>query len=134
MELDYLVAFVALVSMLVLALSLLQLPEPSNNLETFLTTVAVAAKHPGTLVRTKLVLPRGSLTLGGNRITLRGAVLPLSAVEIYRRWGLGSAEGNALVLNFTVNRLELREGIYTLEVSSTPGEVRVRVLDYSPPP
>ena len=93
---------------------------------------AVAAKHPGTVIRVILVVPEGSsITLSGNRIILENIALPESIVAFYRKTELGESRGLVLQTSFRFeNNITLTSGIYLLEIESRPGYIKVSILDY----
>ncbi|RLE87672.1 MAG: hypothetical protein DRN04_17920, partial [Thermoprotei archaeon] len=57
MDLDYVVVFVVLASLLAFTLTQARLPEPPANLNDFFTAIAVAAANPGSEIRARLLLP-----------------------------------------------------------------------------
>jgi len=132
MELDYILLYTALVSLLALSLAITEIPTPGHNANYFLASLAVAAKHPGTVIRVILVVPEGtSITLSENRIILENIALPESIVAFYRKTELGESRGLVLQTSFRFeNNITLTSGIYLLEIESRPGYIKVSILDY----
>ena len=131
MELDFVVAYTVLAVALVVALSVASIPSPGHNLQEFLTQVAVAASHPGTVLRARLVLPPGvAVEASGDTLVVRGAAVPPSAAALYEELGVGEmASGHELRLNFTLSMPRLSGGyVYALRVHSSPGRVAVEVV------
>ena len=127
MELDYILAYVSLMILLALTVSLICIPSPRSNIDDLLTAVGVVASHPGSRIRVIAYIPVGcSIIFQDRRIIIDGMGFPNVLVDM----GLASRNGNVLMLKFRVNNVILYGGYYVLEVSSVPGMVRIRVVDY----
>lgn len=129
MDLDYVVVFVVLASLLAFTLTQARLPEPPANLNDFFTAVAVAAANPGSEIRVRLLLPsRVSVVASRNTIEVRGAPVPRSAIDLLDSLGLlESCSTYRVVLKLEVNSVALRGGyIYTIIVSSTNKRITIK--------
>lgn len=129
MDLDYVVVFVVLASLLAFTLTQTRLPEPPANLNDFFTTVAVAAANPGSEIRVRLLLPsRVSVVASRKTIEVKGAPVPRSAVDLLDSLGLlESYSTYRVVLKLEVNSVVLRGGyIYVVVVSSTNKKITIK--------
>jgi len=129
MDLDYVVVFVVLASLLAFTLTQARLSEPPANLNDFFTAVAVAAANPGSEIRVRLLLPsRVSVVASRNTIEVRGAPVPRSAIDLLDSLGLlESCSTYRVVLKLEVNSVALRGGyIYTIIVSSTNKRITIK--------
>ena len=128
---DYVVVYAALVVMLALAITLSGIPSPRSNVPEFLAQLAVAAEHPGTVLRVRVFLPEDVGVEASDRaLTLRGEVIPKSIDRLYRGLGLGNATDSTLHTSFQLGGFRLDGGyVYVVRVSSRPGRVEVEVLE-----
>ena len=127
MELDYILAYVSLISLLALTVSLISLPSPRSNIDDLLTAVGVVASHPGTRIRVIAYIPRGSnIVFQDRKIIINSMGISNILVDM----GLATRNGNVLTLKFRVNNVRLYGGYYVLELSSVPGMVSIVVVDY----
>ena len=132
MDLDYILTYVGLVALLSLTIAVINIPEPRSNLNEFLIVLARVASHPGSLVRVKLILPKGvSIEASGRTVHVAGETIPPSIAEVFRSLEiLESFSENSLTLKLNITSIELQGSyIYTIQLYSTPKTVHVKVLD-----
>ena len=132
MDLDYILTYVGLVALLSLTIAMINIPEPRSNLNEFLIVFAKVVSHPGSMVRVRLILPKGvSVEASGRTIRIAGEAVAPSVVEVYRSLGiLEDYSGNNITLKINITTFRLSEGyIYTIQLYSTPKTVHVKVLD-----
>ncbi len=127
MELDYILAYVSLMTLLALTVSLIGLPSPRLNIDDLLTAVGVSASHPGSRIRVIAYIPRGSSIFFQDRKII---INSMGFSNILVDMSLASRKGNVLFLDFEVSNVRLYSGYYVLELSSVPGKVSIVVVDY----
>lgn len=130
MEADYVLTYTALIIVLALLVSSFRIDTGSDVTE-LLVAVAEASRHPGTVLKVRLLLAEGAgISCDGSTIRVRRTVIPQDVIRIYRSYGIGDGDGQSITLNIDLNRFSLDGGyIYTIQVESTPTSVRVKPLE-----
>jgi len=121
--------YIILIIALAYALSILTIP---SNADEFLLQLAVAASRPGTVVDAPLVVGEGTrLVLKNHKAVIEGGAIKHGIMEVYRSLGVGEPGEGYILLNFSVDgHTVYNPGYYMVEISSEPGKVHLRVIEY----
>jgi len=125
MDLDYILVYAGLITILILSLVMVKPPTPSHNLKEFITILIIAGEHPGSSIQVRLVLPKGiDVEASGKKLTVKGAEPPRIESSIVEGF-----DGNTVIFKVELGDWLLLGGyIYTLKIHSKPGKIIVEKL------